>query len=395
MFYLALWLAKLLGSVSRFLNLGAGETWPGHLALKIDPQLLANLESRIQGGSVLVSGTNGKTTTAHILRTILERQGRLIVHNASGANLVNGLTSALIREADFFGRSRFDSGIFEVDEGNLPSVLAHFTPEIVVLLNLSRDQLDRYGEIDLTLDKWEKALLKLPLRTQILLNSDDLHLSKLQQALIKAGRPPLTFNREKPAGFPSPLPGRFNQLNTQAAVVAARLLGLSPAAILTGLSDFTPVFGRGEELLWAGRRVKILLAKNPASFNENLDLLRSYLPTVLTGDTPLPPLLLVLNDHIPDGRDISWIYDVDFEKQQKWLFRSPLFVAGRRALDLALRLKYAGLPVPLTPQRVNTHLAEILRSALASLPKGGVLHILPTYSAMLEVRKILLGRTVG
>lgn len=395
MFYLALWLAKTLGAVSRFLNLGAGETWPGHLALKMDSRLLVDLESRLKGGSVLISGTNGKTTTAHLLCSLLERQGRYVVHNTSGANLVNGLTSALIREADLFGHSRFDLGIFEVDEGNLPYVLASFTPEIVVLLNLSRDQLDRYGEIDLTLYKWEKALLELPPTTRVLLNAEDKYLQKLQRSLQKADRPPTTFNRDNPSGFSSPLPGRFNQLNTQAAAATARLLGLNDRAIRDGLSGLTPVFGRGEEIRADGRRVKILLAKNPASFNENLELLGSYLPAVLTGEPPLPPLLLVLNDNIPDGRDVSWIYDVDFERHQRWLFRSPLFVSGRRAYDLALRLKHAGLPVPLAPQRITIDLAAVLRQALASVPRGGVLNILPTYSAMLAVRKLLLGRAVG
>lgn len=395
MFYLALWLAKLLGFVSRSLNLGAGETWPGHLALKIDARLLAHLESRLKGGSVLISGTNGKTTTAYILRSLLESQGQYVVHNASGANLLNGLTSALIREADFFGRSHFDLGVFEVDEGNLPYVLEHFTPEIIILLNLSRDQLDRYGEIDLTLGKWRQAFIKLPSTVKILLNSEDFYLQKLQKSLQSAGRTLAAFNLESPAAFPSPLLGRFNQLNTQAAAAAAQLLGLTAGEILAGLSDLEPVFGRGEVIPAQERQVKILLAKNPASFNENLLLLKSWLPAVLTGDTRLPPLILVLNDNIPDGRDVSWIYDVDFEAHQKWLFRSPLFVSGKRASDLALRLKYAGLPIPLTAPRVSKDLKSILQAALNSTAKGGVLHILPTYSAMLEVRKILLGRAVG
>lgn len=394
-FLFALWVAKILGKISRRLNLGAGETWPGHLALKIDPEFLSHLESRLKGGSILISGTNGKTTTAHILSNLLEQQGYYVVHNISGANLVNGLTSALLREASLLGYSHFDFGVFEIDEGNLPHVLKCFTPEVIVLLNLSRDQLDRYGEVDLTLEKWEKALKNLTPTTRILINDEDTHLRKLGRVLQGSGNPLAIFNGTNPVGFSSPLSGRFNQLNTHAAVGVALLLGLGAEKIRRGLVGIVPAFGRGEELRFAGKRIRILLAKNPASFNENLDLLRSYLPETLVGGGYLPPLLIVLNDHIPDGRDVSWIYDVDLEKHRAWLFRSPLFVAGRRAYDLALRLKYAGLPIPFAPQRVNDNLDVILRAALAAVPDGEVLNILPTYSAMLEVRKILLGRAVG
>ncbi len=394
-FYLSLWLGKLTALVAVLSRRGAGGTWPGHIALQIFPEGLSWLAGRLKGGTILISGTNGKTTTAAIIKAIMELHGETVVTNPTGANLLNGLSSALIKDADLWGRSRSTLAVLEVDEGNFPYALNYFTPELIVLLNLSRDQLDRYGEIETILERWQTALLKLPKTTRIILRSDDPHFQPLIKTLTAAKYPLSFFYPQSPVIYSSPLPGSFNQLNTNAAVAAAQAWQVSEAIIRHALENFRPVFGRGEDLKIGEKRVRIMLAKNPASFNENLKLIRESLPEAFTNTTDYPTILLVLNDNIPDGRDVSWIYDIDFEANQSWLSHCPLLCSGQRAYDLALRLKYADLPIPTSLHRVSAHLKKILTEALATTKNKETLYVLPTYSAMLEVRKILTGKGIG
>ncbi len=394
-FYLSLWLGKLTALVAVLSRRGAGGTWPGHLALQISPGSLSFLEGRLLRGSILISGTNGKTTTAALIKAITEASGETVVTNPTGANLLSGLASALIKDADLFGRPRSTLAVFEVDEGNLPYVLNYFTPELIVLLNLSRDQLDRYGEIETILERWQTALLKLPKTTRIILREDDPHFKSLTEILRAAKYPLSFFSLRSPANYSSPLVGSFNQLNTNAAVLSAQVWNVPDTVTRQALADFRPVFGRGEELKISEKRVRIMLAKNPASFNENLKLIRESLPEAFTNTTDYPTILLVLNDNIPDGRDVSWIYDIDFEANQSWLSHCPLLCSGQRAFDLALRLKYADLPIPTSLHRVSTNLKKILTEALATTKNKETLYVLPTYSAMLEVRKILTGKGIG
>ncbi|MEK7611459.1 MAG: MurT ligase domain-containing protein [Patescibacteria group bacterium] len=394
-YLIAVWLGKLVNWFAVNFNLGAGGTWPGHLALKTCPGVLRRLEVQLQLGSILISGTNGKTTTASLIENILSESGLTVVANPSGANLINGLVSAFITDATFWGRPISQIGVFEVDEGNLPFALSSFTPELLILLNLSRDQLDRYGEIDSTIAKWLKAILKLPRTTKIILKKDDPYLSRLAESLSAAGFIVRLFSKEEPGDFTSPLSGDFNRLNTNAAVLGSRQLGITDLIIRRGLKNFQPAFGRGEEVkLVSGKSIIILLAKNPESQNENLIFLRSLLPQSLSAVATYPALLFVLNDNIPDGRDVSWIYDIDFEKHRDWLFRCPLFISGTRERDLTLRLKYAGIPVPDSTHRCSSNLRDILAEAIASLRPNQKLFILPTYSAMLQARKILTGKGI-
>ena len=402
---IAIIFGKLISSISKLFHLGAGATWPGEIALSLSPSILTSLSQSLNKGIILVVGTNGKSTTSLMIAKILESQGLTVVHNGSGANLLNGIVSALIQ------KSQADWGVFEVDENSLPLALKYVKPKAIVILNLFRDQLDRYGEVDVIMEKWQKSIEKLSKGTRLIINADDpgvALLGKSHKSVMYFGvndktkflktkehATDSTFcpncgnrlayegvyyshigiwkctkcgeKRPNPTvfSFPSALPGLYNQYNTLAAVATAKALGIQKP----DLSDFQPAFGRQEEFRVAGNKIKIFLSKNPAGFNESLR-------TVL--EMGAKDILFVLNDRIPDGRDVSWIWDVDFEMLPKTI---KTIVSGDRAYDLALRMKYAGLETKLEPQ----------------LPKaiiGKNLYILATYSAMLEVRKILTGKKI-
>lgn len=430
--FFSLGLAKTITFISRTFNLGAGSTWPGHLLLKLNPNSPKRLSQKLPLGTILITGTNGKTTTTRILRHLLASHGFVSITNASGANLLNGITSALVSGTPLLTPSRAQLGVFEVDEGAFPEVLAQLSPRIVVLLNLFRDQLDRYGEIDAIISKWQSALTGLPRETTVILNADDPAIASLGVSLPT---PPLFFGLANPAfyqelpqsaqdaifcplcggrlnfsgiyfshlgewacpkcgnrrpavaisslDFTQPLPGVYNYYNAAAALLVARVLGLAEEGSYSALATVTPAFGRLEELRYCNTSILILLSKNPAGFNEALRTLSTLSKGTVT-------TLLALNDKIPDGRDVSWIWDVDFQILVE--NARLVIVSGRRSFDLALRLKYAGIGGP----RLNIipDLKRALLSAIEKVPPGGRLYILPTYSAMLEVRRILKGRSL-
>ena len=416
-------LTKFISFFSTIFGFGAGETWPGEIALRLRPNIVRSLVSRLSDGVILVAGTNGKTTTSLMVKTILEHIGDTVVHNATGANLLNGVVSSFIRNADWMGRVRADVGIFEIDENSLPVLLRYVTPKRIMLLNLFRDQLDRYGEVDVIVEKWEKALSKLDSGNQsvkpyqLIANADDpgvAHLgTSVKGKVIYFGlNDPSKFittkehatdsafctncgnrlmydgvyyshigvwrcgtcgnKRPEPtvSTWPCVLPGLYNQYNTLAAVALAKSLGIPESAIKKALLTFSPAFGRQEEIMVDGKIIKLFLSKNPAGFNASLR-------TVL--EMGAKELLLVLNDRIPAGKDVSWIWDVDFEMIPP---TTTISVSGDRVYDLALRMKYAGLRARIEPN---------LRKAL-EIPRDTF--VLATYSAMLEVRKILKGRKI-
>lgn len=423
---LAVIIGKKVVFMSSLFHLGAGETWPGEVALMLRPDLAKSLAGELSDGVIIVAGTNGKTTTSLMLKTILEHVGEIVVHNATGANLLNGVVSSFIREADWLGRLSADVGIFEVDENSLPIILRYIAPKRIVLLNLFRDQLDRYGEVDVIVEKWQNALQGLPKTTELILNSDDPGIAVLGKsykgkvtyfglndvsAFIKTPEHAtdslfcpvcgtrLTysgtffshighwkckhcgFTRPKPDidAWPSPLTGLYNRYNTLAAVAAARSLGVPTGKIKTSLVHFSPAFGRQEVIKVDGRNVKLFLSKNPAGFNATLR-------TII--EEKAHDVLMLLNDRIPDGRDVSWIWDVDFETLPP---NTRITVSGDRVYDMAIRIKYADV---VTSFSVEPDMSVALRTALSKTPKGQTLYILPTYSAMLEARKLLTGRKI-
>jgi lipid II isoglutaminyl synthase (glutamine-hydrolysing) len=408
----------------------------------MDPTAVDRLAARLSLGSALVSATNGKTTTTAMAAEILGPRLRL-AHNRSGANLVSGVASTLLsaREAEL--------GLFEVDEAALPEVARRVRPRAVCLGNLFRDQLDRYGELELVAERWRAAARELDAEAELVVNGDDPQVGDLARehgrALVfglddprhaapslphaadskwclRCGRPytyasayvgHLGDYRCESCGHARPpldvvarqielnglegvafdlmtangkirirlrLPGLYNVYNALAAASLALALGAGLDEIQAGLERFGAAFGRFERIRIGDRTVLILLVKNPAGANEAVR-------TLVAGGPPRLALI-ALNDAIADGRDVSWIWDVDFEPLLDGLER--LVVSGERAAELALRCKYGGFPegsIEVVPD-----LDDALDRGLALTPAGGELVALPTYTAMLALRKIVAER---
>lgn len=419
---------KLLASIGHFLNLGSGSTWPGHIGLSINKNFIKDIiKANPQLKIILVAGTNGKTTTVKLIRTILEQNGKEVFQNESGANLLNGIASTLIHQCNEVGIIDKNFGILEIDENTLPLILKQLTADYIILLNLFRDQLDRYGEVNTIAIKWKSALNKLSSHAKLILNADDPQVAflgekskthvlyfginsknkteKVQHASDSTYCPncgkKLTYSliyfshlgdwECKKCGYKHPkeiftksplypLVGIYNEYNTNAAALLTKTIGINDKKISSALHEFKPAFGRQEDLEINGKKVKIFLSKNPTSFNESLRTI---------SDLGAKSLLIVLNDRIPDGRDVSWIWDVDFEEMDK---HRSVSVAGDRTYDMALRLKYADMPIK--DEQIYTDLEKASSENLKNLKKNETLYILPTYSAMLEVRKILTGRKI-
>jgi UDP-N-acetylmuramyl tripeptide synthase len=442
----ALWAGKLTSGLSRGLRRGGGTTLPGDVARWVDPTILTKLSRSLAQGTVVITGTNGKTTTAALLRHILEAQGRHTVANQAGANLIFGVTAALVNRAGWSGGVPADVGLFEIDEASLPRLVTEVAPGTIVVTNLFRDQLDRYGELETTAGHLRRALTQGPEGVTAVLNADDpmvaalgddlprvlyagLDDPSLLQPELRHGADakfcprcgsPFTFEGvyfghvgryrcprgdfERPAldvkatsvaiegmermrmavtdgaqtaDVDVPLSGLYNAYNVILALAAARAVGVPLAKSAAALRNFTPAFGRMERTMIDGRAAVLLLAKNPTGFNE---VLRTAIEFGKASS-----FLIALNDRIADGRDVSWIWDVDFE-QLKDVARHVV-VSGDRALDLRVRLKYAEIPAERI--EVVTDWRSALRRAVQATPAGQTLFVLPTYTAMLELRAVL------
>jgi UDP-N-acetylmuramyl tripeptide synthase len=426
-------IAKSVTFFVRSLRLGAASVLPGSIARRIEPRILELLSQQVKNGVILIAGTNGKTTTALLLCSILTKKGFRIAHNSTGANLENGLATALIDNANLLGKLNIDYAILEVDENIVPKVLKPLKPRIILCLNLFRDQLDRYGEVDTISKRWTKVISTLPETTVVIPNADDPTLSYLGQQLPqrvlffglnepenyleaiphavdsiycpRCGHaldyqgvylshlgdftcPSCGFSKSKPTLFsrewPQILVGLYNKYNTLAAVTAAQELGVDAVSIKDTINHFQAAFGRAEDLVIDGKRVRILLSKNPVGTNETI--------RVVTQSSD-KTTLLVLNDRTPDGTDVSWIWDVDTEKLVER--GGTLVVSGDRVYDMALRLRYSQSSVESNINLiVEPDLQQAIATALEHTPTHETLHILPTYSAMLEVREILTGRKI-
>ncbi len=455
----AVLVGKAAAAASRRLGRGGGTALPGLLAERLDPEIVAHLGRTLGRGVAVVTGTNGKTTTARMLADILRTAGRPVLHNRSGSNLMRGLAATLTTAAGLDGHiphAAQTAGVFEIDEATLPSACAALQPRVAVFTNLFRDQLDRYGEVDSIAALWREAVALLPPSTTLVLNADDPSVAALRHVApgkvltfgiadpgVAAGgeehpadarwcgrcghefvytarffwhvghwrcpgcgeerpRPDVVaealaaepdgtrLTLRTPAGaFPLRLPllGLYNVANALAATAAGLSMGVAPCAIVA-LEGFTAAFGRQEALRVRGREVRLFLCKNPAGTNQVLRTLLG-LPErngQAGADGAMAPLhlLLVLNDGIADGRDVSWIWDVDFELLAGRV--DTLVAAGTRAADLALRLKYAGLEEHLI---LEPDPRAAVSRALTQTPRGARLYVLPTYTAMLAVREHL------
>jgi UDP-N-acetylmuramyl tripeptide synthase len=384
-FALALISAKVTKLLIKFFKLGSGYTWPGHVALLLDRRFLQYPVFNFKKGVILVAGTNGKTTTSKLCCHILEKNNFSVVHNKTGGNILNGIVSSLIDHTSLFGSFKYDFGVFEVDEFALPQVLTALKPQVLILLNLSRDQLDRYGEIDAIVERWHTALRTQQVR-DLILPKNEKHFAYLEQANSGTVH---YFDANRSLQAHTTLLGDFNAKNINAASIACKLSGVTDSQIETALSSFSAAYGRGEVFEYYGNFYQVFLAKNPASFNNNLDIL-IYADQKETLKVSYDSLLFILNDEIRDGRDVSWIYDINPVKLAKACKDKTIFVSGTRAYDMALRLQYAG--VELLLENINVSPKRII-DRIHAQPKKEVV-VFPNYSAMLQFRKLTLGKEI-
>jgi UDP-N-acetylmuramyl tripeptide synthase len=484
-----LFVARTVGALSRLRGGGASSA-PGKVLMRLEPDAIGSLSSRLNRGSVLISATNGKTTTAAMSARILEEAGISLVHNRTGANMAGGIASTLMDAARPHGAIAGDLGLFEVDEFWLEQLATQLRPRVILLGNLFRDQLDRYGELEAIAERWALSVRGGPAsQARLVLNADDPLIADLgrdpgtnpyvgadaipetdpdldvgtdpgadgpsaglnnasnrvlyygvdDDSLALAGmahaadakhcrrcgapyvfsaiylghlghyhcpncgqtRPTpavvatdvtleglraARFTLRTPAGavpVALPLPGLYNVYNALAAAALATTLDVPLAQIVDGLQSTRAAFGRAETVRLEGRDMQILLIKNPAGANEVL--------RTLALEPGEHDLLGVLNDKIADGRDVSWIWDADFELLAGQVRRFTC--AGTRAAELAVRLKYAGID----PDRIRVvaDLPSALHQATADRPSdgsGSPLYALPTYTAMLSLRELLVAR---
>jgi UDP-N-acetylmuramyl tripeptide synthase len=440
-------IARAAGTLSRRSGRGA-TSLPGKLLMRMEPRAIERLSRRLRDGSAVISATNGKTTTAAMVASILQRNGARLVHNRAGANMAGGVATALL-DAARGGVIAGDVGLFEVDEFWLDRVVAQVRPRALLLSNLFRDQLDRYGELETIADRWAATVAAAP-ATHLVLNADDPlvadlgreradgrlltyfgvqddgvalrglahasdskhcrrcgapyvydaiymgHLGRYHcpngdarrpepdvsaSAVVldgtRAARFELSMAGER-ASVALPLPGLYNVYNALAAAALTGALGVALPDIVAGLEATKAAFGRAETVRIGGRHLAILLVKNPAGANEVL--------RTLALDDGDHDVLAVLNDRTADGRDVSWIWDADFEGIAGRVRR--VTCSGTRAAELALRLKYAGVPAD------RLHVLPALDRGLdAALAAGeGRLVALPTYTAMLALRELLVAR---
>jgi len=440
----AVWAGKATGALSRITRRGGGTTLPGDVARAIDPKILTRLAEDLTQGAVVITGTNGKTTTARLVTWLLEGIGQRVVSNRAGANLIFGVTAAALGKAGTDGKLKADWGVFEIDEASLPRAVEEIRPKATLVLNLFRDQLDRYGELETIAKKIEKALSALPEGAHVILNADDPRVAEIGLSLAHkptwfglddlevAGKqlphaadartcprcgasllfdavyvghdgvyrcPNGDFSRPQPDltatdivldGFDSlmltiegtriamPLGGLYNCYNVLAAYATACSLGLDGRYIAERLKTFRAAFGRQERIEFRGRRLVLVLSKNPAGFNETV---RTAVE-LARGEN----FLIGLNDRKADGTDVSWIWDVDFEQLKG---RAKLVIpAGVRAHDLAVRLKYAGVEA----QPPETDPGKALDALVKQTNEGDTTYLLCTYTAMLDLRAELVRR---
>ncbi len=422
-----------------------GSSLPGRAALKIDPHIIAPLAADIRRGIIVTCGTNGKTTTNNLLCSMLEAQGYRVVSNRLGANMVEGVAAAFATAAKGpLGYLDADFACLEVDEASAARVLQDLYPDCMILTGLFRDQLDRYGEIDLTMKALEKAILEAPDMT-LVINADDpltAYLAKKSAHrivsygvsekvtenvdVIREGRfcencgaplrydfyhfsqlgvyccpacgferpqidydasgirlsPQLSFDVKEsgtaPVKISAPLNGFYNVYNILAVYSVLREMNLPTDRFSEILRSFRPQFGRGEVFHLGtngGQRVLLNLAKNPAGFNQNI--------SAMLQDRSPKDLIIVINDNAQDGRDVSWLWDVDFDRLADETIRS-ITVSGLRALDMQLRLKYVEIDSERAPD-VEKAIDERLKDGCENL------YVLVNYTALYEAHKYLEG----
>jgi UDP-N-acetylmuramyl tripeptide synthase len=390
---LAIWAGKTSGVLSRMMGY-SGSSIPGVMARNLDHQFLRHLRKNAKT-IIYITGTNGKTTTSNLIAHLLKTAGKSVMANLEGSNMITGLSTAIIRNAPLFGWNENDVAVMEVDEASLPKAVSECPPDYVLITNFFRDQLDRYGEVDVLIEKMKDSLRQIDVR--LILNADDpfVHrFSDLQKENIYIGleanacqfqsyqmgesrycpqcqkelsyrtvhygqlghyectcgfsRPQPDFSAEKIQEgekgiqlivngdtYPTPLKGMYNSYNALLAISMCQLLGMTPQDIQKGFMSYHKAFGRMQDFTVGTQTWKLNLVKNPAGANVTLF---EYFQSEAKKQ-----LIFCLNDHLADGEDISWIWDIDMEIANRDEVETYI-ASGKRAYDAGLRMKYAGIP---------------------------------------------------
>lgn len=444
---IAIYSAKLAKVVSKLSGKG-GTALPGLLADKIDPNLLHKLiDGNFSKGIIVVTGTNGKTTVSMMISDILKQNKISHIINSAGSNMKRGIISTLLDNCDNNGVCNADMAVFEVDEAYIPVICPIIKPDIIVVTNLFRDQLDRYGELDKIANSFRKVFNDLD--TNIVLNADDPLVASLstgkkttffgishyigekiendhtsdsifdaksgeelqysqryfghmgiyrsnngsfmrpnpQVEVVKMKELTKQFSsievktttQSKIMDIKLPLPGIYNIYNAIAAISVADNLKLPNNNTVISLVSTLAAFGRAENINYHKKSFKLLLIKNPTGFNQIIQTFLKPKPQTTT-------VLFAINDKIADGRDISWLWDVAIEDISK--YSGHIVCSGTRAYDMALRLKYAGLKNYTIEPDITKAVEKI-----CDIKSSSNVYVLPTYTAMLELREKLTKQT--
>lgn len=446
---LAILIGKLINFLLKKTGLGGGTTLPGLVGEKIDPQLVKKLTNKIIKGSIIISGTNGKTTTAKMVATILEEAGISFIHNRSGSNLIRGIASTLIEESNLKGQIKKQIAIFEVDEATVPEAIKKIQPRIVLITNFFRDQLDRYGELDTISQIVKRGLINLPSNYQIILNANDPFVAFLNDKINKnffyfgitdkrqdikekehtadvkncprcntpyhysitffshigifycpkchlktpdpqIYSPKIIFNHDQTSNFEICFP-RKQKINVKLKLPGIyNIYNALAASSISYVLQIKPDFiKKGLEKFSAafGRVEKIKIN------NKTIIMFLVKNPTganvvlkTLVKNPASKNFIMALNDNLADGTDVSWIWDIDFEQLKNKLINF-IYVSGIRAEDLSLRLKYAGIDTNKIYLEKDYH--NLIRKTLALTKPGHKIYLLATYTAMLDIRKSL------
>ncbi|MEC5192154.1 MULTISPECIES: Mur ligase family protein [unclassified Arthrobacter] len=429
MFYFSVPLGKLVRRVSRLR--GGGSALPGLVVERIDPGFMRRTLSTVPHGVAVVSGTNGKTTTTKMVVELLESQGLKVFTNRTGSNFTRGVAAALIGEVDWRGRLDADVAVLELDEAHAVHFVNQVPPRYSLLLNVLRDQLDRFGEIDKTAQLLQHIAAKTT--GTVVLNREDPRVARIAESLKTAAltRPGVLYfglddsllstfpnDDEMRAAPGSPVPlapakphadvvlrrvgaadadfeydgvtattamklrGVYNIFNAAAALTLARAIAVKDtvpgetaaadnAGLLKALSQVAPAFGRGESLVVDGLPLDLVLVKNPSGFRLGL---KSFPAEGYA-------TMIAINDNYADGRDMSWLWDVEFDTLRAVGVEQ---LSGSRAYDMALRLQYDDVPI----RAVDTEIAPAL-AAFISGANDKPKRIFCTYTAMLAIRREL------
>src|SRR5579863_3991896 len=449
---LAISAGKLAGASGRFFRIGGGTSLPGMIARRIDPNVLKSVVGASKAKKIVITGSNGKTTTARMTAAIADFGGQRVSHNRTGSNMLQGVTSVAVNFADMFGRLDSDVLLFEIDEGTIPLAVPEIQPDVVLITNIFRDQLDRYGELYSVANALNQMLESLPETSTILLNGNDPQvasfglnakakrlffgletkevgtpvpeqsadiircincqedlqyevaymshlgiyrcpncgytLPKLDFAVTSAklaadGQGPSQVKLRTPQGeieFEIPIPGLHNVYNDAAAIGATMSAGFSMEKAPAAIASIRPAFGRLEKIQAGDQTIYLAFVKNPTSFNLMLRLIAQH-------DTE-KHLMVVASNTVVDGEDFAWLWDVDIENIASDI--RDVVCSGTKAEELAMRLKYAEVPV----DKISiVHEREAgLDAALKNTGPGGTLYIMASYTPTNELRRIMQKR---